>query len=324
MKSRIIASGSYIPKLKITNDDLATIMDTNDEWITQRTGIQTRYFETESNAHMAIQAAIATGFDLETIDCIVVATYTADDAIPTVANQVKKGLNLSKDVPCFDVNAACSGFLYGLEIVDALLLSRKYNRVLLIGSDFNSRVMDFTDRSTSILFGDGAGAVILELGEIGGVVDVKIAAKDDHHEAIILKSSMDFDNPLNPRDVKDDPYFKMKGSDVFKFAIKTCTGALKDMMNKHNLVQEDIDYVIAHQANQRILETSAKILGFPIEKFPMNLDRYGNTSAGSIPILLDELYRNGTLKDGMKVLLVAFGGGLSYGVSYMEITGFDF
>ena len=320
MKSNIIASGSYVPSLKITNDDLATIMDTNDDWITQRTGIKSRYFETVSNAHMAISAAQATGIDVETIDCIVVSTYTADESIPTLANQVKKGLGILKDIPCFDLNAACSGFIYGLEVVDALLLSGKYKRILLIGSDFNSRVMDFTDRSTSILFGDGAGAVVLELGSIGGIVDIKIASKDDRDGAITLKSETDFSNPLNPRVIEDDQYFKMKGSDVFKFAIKTCTSALKQMMKNHSLKEADVDYIIAHQANQRILETSAKLLGFPVEKFPMNLDRIGNTSAGSIPILYDELIKNGTLKPGMKILMVAFGGGLSYGVSYLEIT----
>lgn len=320
MKSNIIASGSYVPSLKITNDDLATIMDTNDDWITQRTGIKSRYFETVSNAHMAISAAQATGIDVETIDCIVVSTYTADESIPTLANQVKKGLGILKDIPCFDLNAACSGFIYGLEVVDALLLSGKYKRILLIGSDFNSRVMDFTDRSTSILFGDGAGAVVLELGSIGGIVDIKIASKDDRDGAITLKSETDFSNPLNPRVIEDDQYFKMKGSDVFKFAIKTCTSALKQMMKNHSLTEADVDYIIAHQANQRILETSAKLLGFPVEKFPMNLDRIGNTSAGSIPILYDELIKNGTLKPGMKILMVAFGGGLSYGVSYLEIT----
>lgn len=320
MKSNIIASGSYVPSLKITNDDLATIMDTNNDWITQRTGIKSRYFETVSNAHMAISAAQATGIDVETIDCIVVSTYTADESIPTLANQVKKGLGILKDIPCFDLNAACSGFIYGLEVVDALLLSGKYKRILLIGSDFNSRVMDFTDRSTSILFGDGAGAVVLELGSIGGIVDIKIASKDDRDGAITLKSETDFSNPLNPRVIEDDQYFKMKGSDVFKFAIKTCTSALKQMMKNHSLTEADVDYIIAHQANQRILETSAKLLGFPVEKFPMNLDRIGNTSAGSIPILYDELIKNGTLKPGMKILMVAFGGGLSYGVSYLEIT----
>lgn len=320
MRSNIIASGSYIPSLKVTNDDLATVMDTSDEWITQRTGIKTRYYETLSNAHMAIEAARHTQFDMETIDCIVVCTYTADEAIPTLANQVKKGLGISRDIPCFDVNAACSGFIYGLEVADALLLSKKYKTVLLIGSDFNSKVMDFTDRSTSILFGDGAGAVVLQLGKQGGIVDIQVASKDDNQQAITLRSETDFSNPLNPREIEATKYFKMNGSDVFKFAIKTCTSALRNMMEEHKLTEQDVDFIIAHQANQRILETSAKMLGFPIEKFPMNLDRIGNTSAGSIPILLDELYKSGKLKSGMKVLLVAFGGGLSYGVSYLEIT----
>lgn len=320
MRSNIIASGSYIPSLKITNDDLATIMDTNDAWITQRTGIKTRYFETVSNAHMAIEAALATQIDVQSVDCIVVCTYTADDAIPTLANQVKKGLGIHVDIPCFDINAACSGFIYGLEVVDALLLSRKYKRILLIGSDFNSRVMDFTDRSTSILFGDGAGAMVLELKQDGGIQDLVIASKDDLDEAIVLPSETDFSNPLNPRSVSKNSYFRMKGSNVFKFAIKTCTQALKKMMLKHDLDVDDIDYIIAHQANQRILEASAKILGFPISKFPMNLDRIGNTSAGSIPILYDEMSKNGQLQPGMKVLFVAFGGGLSYGVTYLEIS----
>lgn len=320
MRSRIIASGSYVPSLKISNDDLGTIMDTNDEWIVKRTGIKTRYFETQSNAHMAIEACKKLDVDFQSIDCIIVCTYTPDDAIPTLANRVKAGIGIINDVPCFDLNAACSGFIYGLEVADGLLLSRKYKRILLIGSDFNSRVMDFHDRGTSILFGDGAGAVVLELGETGGLIDNIIAAKDDEDGAISLKSATDFNNPLNIREIEKDSFFKMKGSDVFKFAIKTCTSAIETMINKHCLSKDDIDYVIAHQANQRILETSAKMLGIPFEKFPVNLDRYGNTSAASIPILLDEMFKDGLLKPKMKILLVAFGGGLSYGVSYIEIT----
>ena len=319
MRSNIIASGSYVPSLKITNDDLSTIMDTNDEWIQQRTGIKSRYFETKSNAHMAIEASIATGIDPNTIDCIVVTTYTPDSTIPTVANKVKAALNIKKDIPCFDLNAACSGFIYGLEVVDALLLSRKYKRILLIGSDFNSRVMDFTDRSTSILFGDGAGAVVMELSDHGGLIDNRIHAKDDVGNSIQLSAANDFINPLNPRSIEKDHYFKMKGSDVFKFAIKTCTKAIKDMMKDHKLDKEDVDLIIAHQANKRIIETASKLLDIPLEKFPINLDRIGNTSAGSIPILMDELFKAEKLKSGMRVLLVGFGGGLSYGVSYLQI-----
>ena len=320
MRSRIIATGSYVPSLKVTNDDLASIMDTNDEWIQQRTGIQSRYFETTSNAHMATQAALSTDVDVNTIDCIIVCTYTPDSTIPTVANKVKAALDIKKDIPCFDLNSACSGFVYGLEVADALLLTKKYKRILLIGSDFNSRVMDFTDRSTSILFGDGAGAVVLELGSEGGIIDTRIHAKDDTDESILLHAANDFTNPLNPRDIPENQYFMMKGSDVFKFAIKTCTKAIKDMMQDHNLSSDDIDYVVAHQANKRILETSSKLLHIPIEKFPTNIERIGNTSAGSIPILLDEMMQDERLKPGMKVIMIAFGGGLSYGISYLQIT----
>lgn len=320
MRSNIIASGSYIPSVKVTNDDLATIMDTHDEWIVQRSGIKTRFYENISNANMAIQAALNTKIDMNTIDCIVVCTFTPDEAIPTVANKVKRALSIKKDIPCFDINAACSGFIYGLEIVDGLLLSKKYKRILLIGSDFNSRVMDFTDRSTSILFGDGAGAVVVELSETGGLIDNRIFSQDDLDEVITVQSANDYANPLNPRVLNEDTFFKMKGSDVFKFAIKTCRRAISEMMNEHNLEVEDIDYVIAHQANQRILETSARLLGFKMSQFPSNIQYYGNTSAASIPILMDELYQEKKLKVGMKVLLVAFGGGLSYGVSYLQIS----
>ncbi len=319
MISKIIATGSYLPHHKITNDDLAQFMDTSDAWIHQRTGIRSRYFEDDSNTNMATQAALNTGFDLEQVDAIIVCTYTPDDLIPTVASSVKKALGLQRPIPCFDINAACTGFLYGLEVADSLVKTGKYRHILLIGSDFNSRVMDFTDRASAVLFGDGAGAIILTQDPHSGIIDTQIHAVDDQDESILLHGGNDFPNPYVKRDLEEDIHFRMKGADVFRFAVSVFSKSIENMMQKHNLSGEDIDFVISHQANKRIIESGARALKMPLSKFPMNLDRVGNTSAGSIPILLDEMFKDGRLQKGMRILLIAFGGGLSHGVSYLEV-----
>lgn len=319
MKSRIIATGSYVPEKIVSNDDLSNYMDTNDEWITQRTGIKNRRFESVSNHHMALSASLNAlqGMDIESIDCIVVCTFTPDNFIPTNANLIKKDLGIKRHIPCFDLNAACSGFVYGLQVVDALLISKMYNRILLVGSDFNSRYMDFTDRSTSILFGDGAGAVVMELAE-RGIVETVLYGQDDVEDSITMPNLSPFSNPFVHDVQSNQAYFEMKGSTVFRFAIKAFTSSIKTLLKNNNLTVDDIDYIISHQANERIIESCAKSLKMDVSKFPMNLQEYGNTSAGSIPIVLDEIVRDGRLKKEMKIIVVAFGGGLTYGASLIE------
>ena len=316
MKSKIIATGSYVPNKVVTNDDLAQIMDTNDEWIKQRTGISERRYEEISNVHMCKEAALKCDVDLETIDCIIVCTYTPDSFIPTTASNVKRELKIKKSIPCFDLNAACSGFVYGLEVADALIKSGTYKRVLLIGSDFTSRTLDFTDRGTAILFGDGAGAVVLESSENAGIIKTVLRGDDDNDELIKLTSMSDHGNDFVDRDIESDSFFSMKGAEVFKFAIKVMKESILSVVSKEEL--NEVDLIISHQANKRIIEFAAKSLKMDIEKFPMNLEKYGNTSAGSIPILLDELVKSKKIKQGDRLVLVAFGGGLTYASSLIE------
>lgn len=316
MKSKIIATGSYVPNKVVTNDDLAKIMDTNDEWIKQRTGISERRYEEISNVHMCKEAALNCDVDLETIDCIIVCTYTPDSFIPTTASSVKRELKIKKSIPCFDLNAACSGFVYGLEVADALIKSGTYKRVLLIGSDFTSRTLDFTDRGTAILFGDGAGAVVLESSETAGIIKTVLRGDDDNGELIKLTSMSDHGNDFVDREVETDSFFSMKGAEVFKFAIKVMKESILSVVSKEELT--NVDYIISHQANKRIIEFAAKSLKMDIEKFPMNLEKYGNTSAGSIPILLDEMVKSKKIQKGDRLVLVAFGGGLTYASSLIE------
>ena len=238
MRSKIIATGSYVPDKVVSNEDLSKIMDTNDAWIVQRTGIKERRFELQSNHAMALEASkrALSGLDVQSIDLIIVCTYTPDNFIPTNANLLKKDLGIVGDIPCFDLNAACSGFVYGLQVADALILSKMYQRVLLVGSDFNSRYLDFSDRSTAILFGDGAGAVVLEPGD-SGVIKTILYGKDDVSASISMVNTS--------ADDLNHPYFEMKGSDVFRFAIKAFSRSVKDVLKKNSLSQEDIDFVIS-------------------------------------------------------------------------------
>lgn len=319
MSTRIVSTGSYVPEVKVSNTDLESIMDTNDEWIRKRTGIESRRYEDISTVRMATEAAkdACSTVDVETLDCIVVATYTPDSFIPTVANQVKANLGITRPIPSFDVNAACSGFIYAYQVAHAYIVSGIYRRVLVIGVDFNSRYMNFEDRSTSILFGDGAGALVLETSD-KGTIDTIIGGEDDINESITMKNSTDYSNPFVERDTQKESYFEMKGSDVFKYAVRIMDKTIKDLLVKNNLETNDIDYVLSHQANQRILDSGARSLKIDTKRMLSNVSKYGNTSSASVPILLDEANKKGLLQSGMKVILVAFGGGLTYGAVLLE------
>lgn len=319
MSTKILATGSYVPEFVVTNKDFEQIMETSDAWIKERTGIQTRRFEDVSNVRMATEAAknALEFIDIDSIDCIVVGTYTPDTHIPGTASEVRKALGITRPIPAFDVNAACSGFLYALHVGHAYITANLFKRVLVIGSDFNSRVLNFEDRSSSILFGDGAGAVVIEKG-IGGIQDIRIGGLNDRYESLVLKSNTDFQSPFLDRDTRNHELFKMKGADVFKFAVGILEKSVKELLELNHLALEDVDYLIAHQANQRILDTASKSLNIDPNKVLSNVKDYGNTSSGSVPLLLDEANRKGLLKTGMKLVIVAFGGGLTYGSALIE------
>lgn len=319
MSTKIISTGSYIPETLIHNQEFETIFDTSDSWIEDRTGIKSRHYEAISNVNMALNASLKAleNLDIDSIDCIIVGTYTPDTLIPGVANTVRMGLGITRNIPAFDVNAACSGFMYALQIGHAYIQANLYKRVLVIGSDFNSRILNYTDRASAILFGDGAGAVVIEKSQTG-ILGIKIAGVNDVSESLLLNSNNDGQSPFLKRAYNSDAKFEMKGREVYKFAVNTMEKAVKEILEESGNTLDDVDYLIAHQANQRILDLATKNLGISEDKVLSNVRILGNTSSGSVPILLDQANRSGLLKEGMKIVLVAFGGGLTYGVSLLE------
>ncbi len=320
MKAKIIKSGSYIPKTKVSNFDLEKIMDTSNEWIVQRTGIKSRYYEDVGSVNMAYQASLdALGdIDVESIDAIIVGSYTSDQSIPSTASQVRKLLNIKRAIPAFDVNAACSGFMYILHIANSFIKSKTYKRILIVGVDYNSKTLDFSDRTTAILFGDGAGAMILQASD-SGIIDSQIFGESDEDLVLTLENKDENNNPFTKKEKQGNSYLKMDGQKVFKFAVRVFDSSIRKILNENNLDISDIDYVIAHQANERILLSGIRSLKIAREKVLMNVSEYGNTSSASVPILFDEANKKGLLKPNMKVILIAFGGGLTYGCSLIEI-----
>lgn len=302
---KIIATG-YCPGEKvITNEDFEKIIDTTDEWITTRTGIKRRHFSEYTSAYLAIEAAkkAVSNIDIKRIGLIICATMTPENATPSNACLVQETLGLNdQSIMCFDVNAACSGFVYSLNIAKALLSSsNQYG--LIIGCEQLSRIVDFQDRSTCILFGDGAGAVVVEPSS-----SLFISYNDASGTKLPLVASYQ----------KDDPYLHMQGQDVFKFATKVIVKSINRVLEEAHLTIDDIDYVVCHQANQRIIQFVYKKLKCSSDKFFMNLDEFGNTSAASIPMALAQMNEQRLLKDNMKIICVGFGGGLTWGATLME------
>lgn len=312
---KIVGTGYAKADQLVTNDDLSKIVETNDEWIYSRTGIHNRYVNKTSNtsdlAYLAsLQAIKDAKIDSKKIGLIIVATLTPDDFTPSVACllQAKLGLN-DQNIMAFDLNAACSGFVYSLLTASKLLEKDQY--ALVVGAETLSKLVDWTDRTTCVLFGDGAGACILAYDEKSKMVGV-------------ANSQGDLDGYLIAKGVNLDSRQKgygnitMNGTEVFKFAIQAMPQAIEDVLEKANQKIEDIDLIIAHQANIRILQRVSKQMNVPMDKFYVNLEQFGNTSAASIAIALATAKEEEYLKEGMKVILVGFGGGFTYGAIYIE------
>ena len=311
MGIELIATGSCVPEQKITNDDLSKIVDTNDEWISTRTGIKARRFcKDEKNwelAYGAVKAALASAaIDTKDIGLLIVATFTPDYATPSVSCLVQRELGLGDHVIAFDLNAACSGFLYGLKVANALLQDSVYPYALVIGSEQISTRLDMTDRNTCVLFGDGAGAVVVKKN-----VDKKLVS--------ILGAEGNLESLYCNGHTSDKPYVSMDGKQVFKSAVKAMSKVAKDVLEEAQVSIEDIDYVVCHQANERIIRTVAKHLEAPEEKVFINIQNFGNTSAASIPVALDDMNQQGLLKKGMKLLCIGFGAGFTWGGTLLEI-----
>lgn len=317
---KIIGTGSYVPATTISNEELSKFVETNDEWITTRTGIKSRHISSgENTSDFAVEAAkkamAAAKVTPDDIDFIIVATFTPDQLTPTVASMVQHRLGI-KQAMSFDLNAACSGFIYGLTIANGLIRSGTVSCGLLIGAETISKVTDWSDRNTCILFGDGSGAVVLKQSEQTAFLDAECGAIPDV-DAVLSAGGIPISNPLYQEEPKD-LFVKMQGQEVFKFATKTVTASINRILDKAELSPDDIAYFVCHQANFRILQKVAKNLGVSEGKFFVNLGNLGNTSAASIPLALDEMNREGLLKPGMKLVLVGFGAGLTWGASLIE------
>lgn len=308
---KIIATGGFAPEKIVTNEDLSKIVETSDEWITARTGMKKRHFceGDEGNVFMATkagaQALERAGIDKDEIGAIVVATFSGDYFVPSTACLVQKELGLGDDMICFDLNAACSGFMFGLETIRGLLLQSEKKYALLIASEVVSKKLDMTDRGTCILFGDGAGAAVLTLDD--EAVYTSIMGCHGDAEMINCPSGEDTNRKVF-----------MDGQGTYKFAVRTVPGLLKDTIEKAGLRIEDIDGFILHQANIRIIDSVAKTIGVPKEKFFVNIDEYGNTSAASVALALNQAMEEGWCKDKKRLLLAGFGAGKTWGAAVLE------
>jgi 3-oxoacyl-[acyl-carrier-protein] synthase III len=319
----ILGTGSFVPEKALTNFDLEKIMDTSDEWIKTRTGVSERRISDENTAtsDLATQAALnaikSANLTPEDIDLIIVATVTPDMSFPSTACIVQANIG-AKNAAAFDLEAACTGFIYGLTIGRSLIQSNMYKHVLVIGAETLSKVIDYTDRGTAILFGDGAGAAVLGEVEDGGILSTYLGA-DGVSGGYLTLPAGGSRKPASIETVNDRlHYVKMAGSDVFKFAVRVMGDSSTKAVDIAGLKLEDVDYLIPHQANIRIIEASAKRLKLPMDKVYVNIDKYGNMSAASIPVALDEAYRSNKIKKGDNIVIVGFGGGLTWGSSLIK------
>lgn len=324
MKAKIFGTGKYTPAKVLTNQDLEKMVDTNDEWITTRTGIKERHIAAEDETssvmgiHAAKQAIENAGISKDDIDMVLFATISPDMPFPATACLVQDGLGLT-GVGTLDIEAACSGFIYGLSLANAYVLSGMYKNVLVIAAETLSRITDWEDRGTCILFGDGAGAVVVSASDDdSGLIGFKLGGDGSYRDLLYLPGGGSL-NPATHKTVDERlHYIKMDGSATFKVAIKTMAGTLEELLAEKGMKADDIDWLIPHQANYRIMTGVADRLKIPYEKVIINVHKYGNTSAATIPIALNEAVTDGRIKKGDIVALVAFGGGFTWGASLMK------
>src|SRR5580658_1249172 len=317
----ILGTGSYAPERVLTNEDLAKMVDTSDEWIVARSGIRERRIAapdqaTSDLAVLAAQRALAdAGAAASEIDLLIVATVTPDYPMPSTACFVQHKLGIPSTAACFDVNAACSGFIYGLDTACALVASGRYKKALLIGAEKLSSIVDWQDRGTCLLFGDGAGAAVIGASDRPGIglIGTRLGALGEDTDLLCIPAGGSRTPTTAETIARGDHFIKMKGKEVFKLAVRVMEEAARDILEQHGLEAHQIGLVIPHQANIRIIDAIAQYLELPVERFFVNVDRYGNTSAASIPIAMDEARRVGRINKGDLTLLVAFGAGLTYG-----------
>ena len=320
LRSVLVGTGSALPKRLVTNAELAKTVDTSDEWIVERTGIRSRYIagEGETTSTLATEAArhalAAAGLVPADIGLIVLATATPDQTFPATATQVQHNLGCNGGV-AFDVAAVCSGFLYAMGVADSLLRTGMSKRALVIGAETFSRILDWEDRTTCVLFGDGAGAIVLEAREVEedgpGVLAMRLHADGAHNRLLYVDGG--------PSSTGTVGHVRMKGPEVFRHAVVNLAEVLREVLADQGLTSADIDWVVPHQANQRILDATARKLGLPPEKVVVTVDRHANTSAASVPLALDTAVRDGRIKAGDLVVLEAMGGGFTWGASLIRV-----
>ena len=319
--SRIAGTGSYLPEKVVTNDDLSKVVDTSDEWIRTRTGIRQRHVaaDGQTSSDMGHQAALkaieAAGIDPSGIDLIVVGTTTPDYVFPSTACLIQQKLGIP-GCPAFDVNAACSGFLFALSVADQFIRTGSARTVLVVGVETLTRMVDWTDRTTCVLFGDGAGAVVLKADADTGILSTHLHADGNKRDLLCCPVGVaaGFDNSLPNAGVR----ITMAGNEVFKHAVKALDSVVDEALEANGLDKGDLDWLIPHQANLRIIEATAKRLDMPVERVIVTVDRHGNTSAGSVPLALDEAVRSGRVQRGQLLLLEAFGGGFTWGSALLR------
>lgn len=318
--SRIMGTGGYLPEKVLTNTDLEKMVDTSDAWITERTGIKERHIaaEGENTVDLAEQASLRAiemaGIEASDIDLIVVATTTPDQVFPSTACLLQERLAIH-GAPAFDVQAVCTGFVYALGVADKFIKSGSHKTALVVGAETMSRITDWNDRGTCILFGDGAGAVILQASEEPGVLSTHLHADGQYKELLKVDAgvSSDYKKVLD-----GNAYMSMKGNEVFKMAVNTLGRIVDETLEANAMEKGDIDWLVPHQANIRIINATAKKLRMSLDNVVVTVDRHGNTSGASVPLALDEAVRDGRIKRGDTLLLEAFGGGFTWGSALIK------
>lgn len=317
--ARVAGTGSFLPGKPVTNNDLvARGIDTSDEWIAERTGIRARHLAEPdvTSSQLAYEASIraieAAGCQPGDIDLIIVATSTPDYIFPSTATLLQAKLGITNGAPAFDLQAVCTGFAYALATAEKFIRSGSHRRALVVGAEVFSRILDWQDRGTCVLFGDGAGAVVLEASDTPGILATALHADGSHSKILSVPGQ------VNRGDVTGDPFLRMDGQAVFKFAVKVLGDVAREVVEQAGLQLTDVDWLIPHQANIRILQATSKRLGLPMDKVIATVAQHGNTSAASIPLALDLAVRDGRIQRGHKLLLEGVGGGFTWGAALLE------
>ena len=314
--SRIVGTGSYLPEKILSNADLEKMIDTTDEWIFTRTGIRERHIvaENEFTSDLAVKAALqaieVAQISPNDIDLIIIATTTPDRTFPSTACLVQEKLGIRNNCPAFDIQAVCSGFVFALATADNFIKSGAAKRALVIGADTMSRITDWTDRSNCILWGDGSGAVVLEASDDVGVISTHLHANGSYADLLMVEKGVSNQSGLNT--------ITMEGNAVFKVAVNTLDAIVDETLEANGMAKSDINWLVPHQANIRILQSTAKKLGMSMDQVVVTVDKHGNTSAASIPLALDVAVRDGRIKRGETILMEAFGGGFTWGSVLMK------